>query len=206
MQDNFTLTEETLYTYPFQPSEEYHLITPPTSKYFVYMEELAISPIELVISFRKRPEESKKKLLGVGIVLNTLGIAFLNLDEAQLSIKGILMEHVFESTESLQNILNDHYVNNALKQLYKVIGSLELFGNPVNLLGNIGTGVVKFFDEPIKGFVKGPLDGVKGIGRGAGSLVKHTVKGTFNSVSKITGTVATGISSLSMARILMVRH
>lgn len=82
MQDNFALTEETLYTYPFQPSEEYHLITPPTSKYFVYMEELAISPIELVISFRKRPEESKKKLLGVGVVLNTLGIAFLNLDEA----------------------------------------------------------------------------------------------------------------------------
>lgn len=46
--------------------------------------------------------------------------------------------------------------------------------------------------------MNGPLEGGKGIVTGAGSLVKNTVSGTFNSIGKVTGSLATGISSLAM--------
>jgi vacuolar protein sorting-associated protein 13A/C len=47
---------------------------------------------------------------------------------------------------------------------------------------------------PYDGFVQGPLEGGIGIVKGVGSLTKGVVSGTFNTVSKITGSVASGIS------------
>lgn len=50
---------------------------------------------------------------------------------------------------------------------------------------------------PYDGFVKGPLEGGIGLAKGVGSLTKGIVSGTFNTVSKVTGSVASGISQLS---------
>ena len=50
----------------------------------------------------------------------------------------------------------------------------------------------------LKGFVKGPLEAGFGVVKGVGSLTKGVVSGTFNSVQKITGSLASGISALSM--------
>ena len=38
--------------------------------------------------------------------------------------------------------------------------------------------------------MKGPIEGIYGLFEGGTSLVKHTVGGTFNSVSKITDSVS----------------
>ncbi len=51
--------------------------------------------------------------------------------------------------------------------------------------------------------MKGPLEGGVGIAKGGASLIKNTVAGTFNSVQKITGSVATGISSLSLVDLFL---
>ena len=52
------------------------------------------------------------------------------------------------------------------------------------------------------GFVEGPLEVGVGIVKGAGSLLKNTFAGTLNSVQKIAGSVATGISSLSLVGVI----
>jgi len=83
-----------------------------------------------------------------------------------------------------------------MKQVYKLVGSIDILGNPVGLFNGIGTGVVDLFDKPMKGFVKGPLEGGKGMIIGASSLVKHTFAGTFNSVGKITGSIGSGLTSI----------
>lgn len=55
------------------------------------------------------------------------------------------------------------------------MGSLDILGNPVGLMKNIGTGVFDFIDKPIEGFVKGPLEGGYGIIKGTSSLIKNTL-------------------------------
>lgn len=50
---------------------------------------------------------------------------------------------------------------------------------------------------PREGFVKGPLEGGLGVVLGVGSLTKGVVSGALNSVQKITGSLASGISALS---------
>jgi len=85
-----------------------------------------------------------------------------------------------------------------MKQVLKLLGSLSLLGNPVGLFNNISTGVTDLIERPAEGFTKGPLEGGLGLVQGAGSLVSHTIAGAFNSVNKITGSVSSGIASLSM--------
>lgn len=68
----------------------------------------------------------------------------------------------------------------------------------MGLMQHLATGMYDLIDMPMEGFVKGPVEGSLGILKGTGSLIKNTVAGTFNSVQKITGSVATGFSSLSM--------
>lgn len=37
-----------------------------------------------------------------------------------------------------------------------MIGSSDMIGNPLGLIDKVGTGVIEFFNEPIKGMVKSP--------------------------------------------------
>jgi len=72
-----------------------------------------------------------------------------------------------------------------------------LLGNPVGLIDKLGTGVFEFFNEPRKGLVKGPKEFVGGIGKGVKSLVTNVVSGSFDSVSKITGSLYGVVKNVS---------
>ena len=81
--------------------------------------------------------------------------------------------------------------------IVKLVGSFEIFGNPVGLVKSLATGVYDLVDKPIEGFIKGPIEGGIGIGKGVGSLVKNTVSGTFNSTSKIAGSLGGACAYIS---------
>ena len=54
--------------------------------------------------------------------------------------------------------------------------------------------------------VNGPLSAGKGFVKGAGSLLKNTVQGTFGSVSKLTDSVATGLTSLTQDKESLIQR
>ena len=82
-------------------------------------------------------------------------------------------------------------------QFYKIIGSVDLIGNPVGLIDKLGTGVFEFFNEPRKGLLKGPKEFVGGVGKGVKSLVTGVISSSFDSVSKITGSLYSVAKSVS---------
>ena len=73
-------------------------------------------------------------------------------------------------------------------------------GNPIGLFNNLGTGVFDFFYEPAQGIIKGPVSAGKGLVKGTTSLVTNTIQGTFGTVSKITNTLAIGLTTLTQDR------
>ncbi|KAH3745690.1 vacuolar protein sorting-associated protein 13 family protein [Pelomyxa schiedti] len=79
-----------------------------------------------------------------------------------------------------------------------IIGSSDLLGNPVGLFTNLSTGVMDFFYEPAQGLVTSPQAFGVGLAKGSKSLVKNTVYGLFNSLSKVTGALGKGVAALSM--------
>lgn len=78
-----------------------------------------------------------------------------------------------------------------------LIGNLSIIGSPLSLAQRIGSGFKDLIELPSEGFTIGPLEGTKGLAIGAGSLVKNTFEGAFNSIGSVTGSVGNGISSLA---------
>ena len=124
-------------------------------------------------------------------------MAIINLDQAPIKLNAIELQNVHASLGGIFDILSLHYNHSLLQEVYNIVGSADIIGNPIGLVNTLGTGFRDFFYEPAQGFVRGPISGGKGIIKGTGSLLKNTVKGTFNSVSKITNSFATGLTILS---------
>lgn len=84
--------------------------------------------------------------------------------------------------------------------------SLEIIGNPSQLLSSLGTGVRDFFYEPALGIVKSPTALGVGVVKGTLSLVSHTTSGVFSFASKLSSQVGTGVATLSMDDDFKKRH
>jgi len=69
----------------------------------------------------------------------------------------------------------------------KLLGSIDMLGNPVGLLSKIGVGFVELKREPSVGMRQGTSGFLKGIGKGLGGVVKGIVGGTFDSIQTVTG-------------------
>lgn len=51
--------------------------------------------------------------------------------------------------------IGKHYTKQLITQIAKLFGSLDLLGNPVNLVSNLGAGVIEMFYEPFYALYKG---------------------------------------------------
>lgn len=91
-------------------------------------------------------------------------------------------------------------------QFYKLIGSSDIIGNPLNLINKLGTGVYELISEPSKGLLQGPDEFVEGIGKGVQSLVSNVISGSFESVSKITGSLYTVVKNVSGEKNVQIRR
>lgn len=86
--------------------------------------------------------------------------------------------HPFTTRNELVSRILQHYKEQALSQIYKLLGSFDVIGNPISLVDNLGTGFTKncccysyffsffdFFHEPAQGIVKSPHDFGKGLAK-----------------------------------------
>lgn len=99
-----------------------------------------------------------------------------------------------------------HCKENLIQQLLKILGSIEIIGNPVGLFKHVAIGVYDLFDKPIEGFIKGPIEGGIGIGKGVGSLCKNTLSGVSNSIGKIAGSMAGGLTAISLDHLFQAKR
>src|SRR5271156_1369077 len=110
----------------------------------------------------------------LGIFINVVTMAGLNINDAPIQFNAVVLEDLHTSPEGLLNQLISKYRGEALRQVYKVIGSADFIGNPVGLFNNITAGVQDVFYEPYHGILVG--EGIQelgvGLAKGAKSLVK----------------------------------
>ncbi|KAL7543622.1 LOW QUALITY PROTEIN: hypothetical protein ACHAXR_013206 [Thalassiosira sp. AJA248-18] len=93
----------------------------------------------------------------------------------------------------LSDIAISYFVE-SIKQSYKVVFSMELLGDPSELLHQYKTGVTDLFTKTRDEIAAGGKDGV---GKGVTSLVKNVVGGTFFALGKVTGGVADTVDSVT---------
>lgn len=163
-----------------------------------YFAKLGLSPIKIVLSLIPIKEDSDVDVYGK--VSKALGMAITTIDLAPLKLNSLEMTDAYGSQWQIFSAFQVHYGKQLIKELLSLIGHAEILGNPIGLLNNLGTGVKDFFYEPAQGMVHGPLSAGMGFIKGTGSLLKNTVEGTFDTVSKLANSMATGITTLTQDR------
>jgi vacuolar protein sorting-associated protein 13A/C len=119
------------------------------------------------------------------------------MENVSIEMAGSELTYLFTDKTQLINLILTAYKQSLLHQVMKCVGSMDLLGNPVNLMKNIGTGFKDLFVKPANGFVRGPLQGFKGILDGGTSLTQKAVGGVFDTASKFTGGISKGLLTLT---------
>ena len=159
-----------------------------------YFKLLKFSAIKIFVSFRKSQKQLKPNLdprKGFGFIgiAAAVGGAFVNISDSPLYFKELLIQESFQTIYLILSQVTKNYTRQGILQFYKVLGSSDLIGNPVGLIDKLGTGVLEFINEPVKGVIKGPKAFAEGVTKGVRSLVGNIVAGSFGSISKITGSL-----------------
>ena len=187
----------------------------------VYIENFFLSALKFHVSFITSPQmksqiESQhnqsdqndinnEKFSSLSIFLWQVGEVVLNLTstirDAPIFFTEFKNESLFQSEADIIKTLQDHYVHTALGQLYKIVGSLELVGNPIGAFSSISSGVHDFFNEPVQAIKQSPTDIPnigKGVIKGTFSLISNVAAGGIGFVSSLTQGSARVMSKLTM--------
>jgi len=90
--------------------------------------------------------------------------------------------------------MQEHYQKECLRQFHRVIGSVEVLGNPVGLMRNLGTGM-QAFRSGLTGLRNGDRQSFKD---GAKAFAKHGAHGLSNTISKVSSSLSRGLASAAM--------
>ncbi|EWC44073.1 hypothetical protein DRE_07208 [Drechslerella stenobrocha 248] len=170
----------------------------------VYFELLHIQPAQMDLSFvrteRINAEDKTSSKNPLMFFANVLTMAIGNINDAPVKLNALLLENVRVSVPILLQRVQDHYSQEFLYQVHKILGSADFLGNPVGLFNNISSGVMDIFYEPYQGFVMTdrPQELGIGIAKGATSFVKKSVFGVTDSLSKVTGSISKGLSAATL--------
>jgi hypothetical protein len=130
----------------------------------------------------------------LGSILNALG----RISNCPLSFSEQILENIYMSWYDLTWKIINPYITQGIVQIYKILGSLDIIGNPVNLINNITEGVYDFVAEPGEGIQKRYGLGIgKGLAKGVGGLLSGVVGGAFDSLQRITTTLLVSIQTIT---------
>ncbi|KAL7273138.1 Vacuolar protein sorting-associated protein 13 [Rhizina undulata] len=170
----------------------------------LYFELLNIQPAQLDLSLLRTEvvnvEDKTSSRNPLMFVLNVLTMAMGNVNDAPLRLNALMLENARVSWPVLSQHLQNHYSQEFLYQIHKVLGSADFLGNPVGLFNNISSGVVDIFYEPYQGFIMTdrPQELGIGIAKGATMFVKKSVFGVTDSLSKFTGSISKGLAAATL--------
>jgi len=169
----------------------------------ILYELIHFSPLKLNVSFSLSSTSSDDRdervslPLGLDFILRSAGVTLTEFQDVTFRLDCFERSMVLFTQEQLMWASIDHYKRQILRQFYAVVLGLDVIGNPVSLVMDLKQGVGDFFYEPIQGIIKGPEEAVEGLALGVASLFSHTVGGALGALSKISGTLGEGISSLT---------
>jgi vacuolar protein sorting-associated protein 13A/C len=170
----------------------------------MYFELLNIQPMQLDLSFvrtdRVNVEDKTSSRNPLMFFLNVLTMAIGNINDAPVRLNALMLENARVSAAVLTQNISNHYSQEALYQVHKILGSADFLGNPVGLFNNLSSGVADIFYEPYQGLIMSDRPEQLGIGiaKGATSFVKKSVFGFSDSFSKVTGSIAKGLAEATM--------
>jgi len=170
----------------------------------IYFELLHLQPMQIDLSFvrteRVNVEDTLASNNPLNFAVNVLTMSIGNVNDAPLRYNALMIENARITLNALLGNIQNHYVQESLRQVHVIIGSADFLGNPVGLFNNVSSGVADIFYEPYQGLVNTdrPQDLGFAFAKGASSFVKKSVFGFSDSMAKFTGSMSKGLAAASM--------
>ena len=156
----------------------------------LYIKDFILNPLLLKVSYKTVPQAQV-------ISLKSFFKSLQNIENANFPLAGLHLPDYFDNKTALLDKILYKYKEELTLNSFKLLGSVEILGNPIGLFNHISTGFSDLFEKPLEGMNKGPLDAGKGLITGVSSLVRNTLTGTFNSLDKISSSFGSGLAALS---------
>lgn len=141
--------------------------------------------------------------------VNMISAVFPSISDAPIKFQGKLIEHVYEFEGDILKYLQSFYASEALKQIYKIVGSLDFVGNPTMVVSSFSTGLRDFVLQPsreLKHLTKNPSRFGVGVLRGTLSLVSNSSSGVFGFFSNLGSTVGHTAAMLTLDKQFQTLH
>ncbi|KAI8978652.1 hypothetical protein BDB01DRAFT_799548 [Pilobolus umbonatus] len=179
-----------------------------------YFEEFCIQPMLLNVSIaqtesiQRSDAHDSTRSSAFGYVFNVFTMTIGNINDAPIKMNAMIIDNLRCSSQDLVSRIYMHYYNQVIYQIYRVVGSIDILGNPVGLFNTLSSGFGELFYEPYHGFVMSdrPQDLGLGIAKGVGGFMKKSVFGVTDSMSRFTGSLGKGLSAATMDKKFQTRR
>ncbi|XP_031373509.1 uncharacterized protein LOC116188354 isoform X3 [Punica granatum] len=117
----------------------------------IYVELFDLASVRFTLSFSSAPWMLRFGIPTSGDSLMQRGLmALADIEGARIYLKELTISHHMASWESIQEILFRHYARQLLHEMYKVLGSAGVIGNPIGFARSLSLGIKDFLSVPTR--------------------------------------------------------
>lgn len=164
----------------------------------IYVEMFNVGAIKFTLSFSSDPWMLRMgiPMSGDSLVHRSL-MALADIEGARIYLRELKIVHHMAGWESIQEILLRHYIRQLLHEMYKVLGSAGVIGNPMGFARSLGLGIRDFLSVPARNLNQSPAGLVRGMAQGTTSLLSNTVYALTDAATQFSRAAQKGIVALT---------
>jgi len=158
-----------------------------------YIQELELHQVSLTVTVQMDMVCDEVELQRYHPTTSLVGVArhLIALQNVNVTLDRFYMCEVFDTGDALLNRIVRFYAVKATLQLYKLIGSMDLLGNPAAIFADVGGGVRELYSEGRKGHVVKSIGALAaGVVGGTGALTMGATSGLARGVSEAAASLA----------------
>ncbi len=117
-------------------------------------------------------------------------VSLLDVEDVHLRLNQLTLRWRLLGAQALAQQLARHYTWSLMQELYKVIGSVNLLGDPLRVVQHVGAGVYALISQPAAGLLESAQGGpwsrvLEGLALGTQGLLLHCVYAVSNATAKM---------------------
>ena len=164
--------------------------------YMFFIKNIAIGSLVIILTTRIDLNSFRLIPTIFSGLSSFIGNIFTHITDYNLYLPSLYYTDVFTDISTLSTQLTNSYISQLKKRIFKIIGSLDILGNPTGYASSLGQGFLEIFEAPRRGLIHGPLGFGEGVAKGFGTFITTVISSSFDLVGKISGTLLASCEEL----------
>lgn len=123
---------------------------------------------------------------------------FSTFEDMPFQMNALNIQNIFGEDKDVMSQLMTHHKETFKYNMFRLLGSSNMIGNPTKFFSGLGTGVSDFFVKPYQGLRDGSMSKTAdGMAAGSKSLLKALVTAPSGAMSKLGNSLSKGVAALS---------